>query len=372
MLHDRLTEPLFPGGIDALPDEHGRIIKRHGMGIGRNHRPVPGYHRYRSQPAHFLRQGAQVFRRRTAASAADAHTLPHKLCGLCRERVRIHIIHGPALFHAREPGIGFEQNRHRSGLQIPAHHRRERFRTQGAVHPDGIRMHALQHGDHGLRGRTGHELAVCAIGIGHEYRQVTGFPDSQESRLGFQCVIHGLDHAQVHTRAHADLHGLFKQRHGFLEPEIAPGPEHAPGRANVQCDIPRLCAAGRLRSLPGTPDSRRDDGFQLLLGKMQEVRPEGIRVYHMAARIIVRLLQAHDDLRVGQVPCLRLFTGTQTFRLQECAHAAVQQQHMVLHILKKIRFHTILSDTYSLAFRTRHTGALSQAHCSLLSGRVWP
>ena len=65
---------------------------------------------------------------------------------------------------------------------------------------------------------------------------------------------------------------------------------------------------------------------------------ESVRRHHVAARFIVGLLDRRNCLRMGQVPAFRRLARLQALRLQQRAHAAVQEERPSVQQLLQTHF----------------------------------
>ena len=68
-----LLEALLPGGVDALPNQHGTLFEGDRRRIGGDHGLLLGGHEHGGKGAAGLRQGADVLRSRAAAPPRQAH-----------------------------------------------------------------------------------------------------------------------------------------------------------------------------------------------------------------------------------------------------------------------------------------------------------
>jgi outer membrane protein OmpA-like peptidoglycan-associated protein len=81
--------------------------------------------------------------------------------------------------------------------QIFANDGGELLGPHGAVHANGVRAHALQHGDHGSGLRAGQQSSVCAVGVGNENRQPAVFLCGEQGGFCLGKVSHRFDDYEV-------------------------------------------------------------------------------------------------------------------------------------------------------------------------------
>ena len=122
----------------------------------------------------------------------------------------------------------------------------------------------------------------------------------------------------------------------FTPRRTAVGLQQPPRGADVQRHELGLAAGAALRGGAGVGDGGGDDGLQLRVVKLQTVGTEGVGVDHVGAGVEIGLLHGDDLLGVGDVPPLGMLTGLQAPGLQQRAHAAIQQQNVVLQVGKDV------------------------------------
>ena len=333
-LAQRLLHALFARRVDALADQHRVVAEPHGVRVGGRDAQVLRLDRHRHGALHRGSKGADIVRRGAAAAARGAHAAAHRIRHLGGKIRRCDIVDRSAVHRLRQPCIRLEQHRHGGAGKQFIHHAAQFGGTERAVGAERRDAHALEQSDHRRRRCPGHQLAVRAVSIGDDDREVTVFAGGKQRRLGLVAVVHRLDEDEVRAVLCAEAHRPGKSRNRILKVERSERAQKSARRSDVERDkllARRRCGARR----PGICNRGGDDRLQLVRSEFQRIRAEGIGTDDVAARIKIRLVDCGHHVRVRKIPALGVFAGRKSARLQERAHAAVQQDDMVLQIIRE-------------------------------------
>ena len=235
-----------------------------------------------------------------------------------------------AVHHGRQACVGLEQDGDRGQAQVLSDHGSQRLGAQGTVNADGVRSHTLQHSHHSGGGCPRHELSVLPKGAGHQHGEVGIFFRGQQGGLGLIAVVHSLDHNEIDTVFLAQLDRLGKDRNGVLEVKIAQWLQHLARGADIQSHKFFLRSYRLRGGVTGVLHGGADNVVQLLCGELEDIRPEGIGIDHVRARVKVGAVDGHHLVGVGKIPSLGQLPGGKTCLLQKGAHAAVQGDEIIL------------------------------------------
>ena len=202
------------------------------------------------------------------------------------------------------------------------HERCQLRRPQRAVEPHGRGAERRQRRGGDGRRRAEEGPAVLAEGHGGEHRQRRAFHRSEHGSLGFQQVGHGFHDDEIAARRLGGA-GLFGEDiEGLVEGEGAQRLEQRAGR-------PDVAGHQRRSGRPRVGRSRRVHLGHRGIGarELQAVGAEGVGGDAVGASFHVLTLDGYDGLGVREVQQIRhRVDGMETGRLDESAHAAIEQQ----------------------------------------------
>ena len=147
----------------------------------------------------------------------------------------------------RQSRIGHQQYGDGGIPEIFPDHPSQLRGTQRTVHADGIRPHALQHGNHGGGGGAGHQLSVLAVSVGDDNGQICVFLGGKQCRLGLITVVHGLNENEIRTKLGAVSDGFGKNGDRLFKIKIPVRLQQFSRGTDVQGDVGFLLACGDRR-----------------------------------------------------------------------------------------------------------------------------
>ena len=321
-LGQRLLEPLFAGGVDALA-HHPHGVHRHaGHGGAQHRRHGMGLTARLAVPEHAAQQANEIRRGAAAAASGEQAQLPVRL-HLLGEQLRRDVV--TAAVGTGQARVGLDEHREipRQGRRQPTGHRQNFLGAQRAVDAQRVRAKATSRGGKALHRAAGEGAAVGLEAHAGQHGKVTVLLHRQQGGLQLIQVGKGLHHHQIGSGCRARPDDAGEIRHGTFKGQGADGLQQLAQRADVQR---RQRPEGLAGTLAAGHARRHDllqriDAFCQLAGR----RAEGVGVDDPASGGGIHAMDPLDLLRIGDVQLLRPCAQLKARRLQHGAHAAVQQ-----------------------------------------------
>ena len=336
VFQQRLLKAFFARRIYPFPYEHGVVRKKHRFCVGGNAGEILFIYGLQRNTDKAFRKCADIFGGSTAAASRDPYALKHQLFCLARKLVCIYIVYGLSVFVMRKSCVGFHNHRDFGIFQIIPYHRGKSVGAEGAIDSDGVRAHSLKHCNHSGGIGSRHKLAVLAVGIGNKHGQVTVFLCGKQSGLRLVAVAHGLYHYQIHAAAAADFYSFGKNGNRLLKIKAAERLQQPPQGTYIQSNEFRLRRFAFPRCRKCVFTGGKDYFFKFPRLKIQTVCAECVGIYHIAARVKIRLVYILYHGGMCNIEKLRAAACGKSPLLQESAHTAVKNKNILLHIFGDI------------------------------------
>ena len=217
----RLLKALFTGGIYALSDYERHFRKLSIFAVGADTGYVFVAYRCRGD---VICGGDGFFDVFGGGAAAAAENIYSELCNfghLLGKAVGVEVIECPFAVAFGKSCVGFCKNRGRGVFKQLLYGSHELFGTERTVHSYGVHRKTFKKSHHGGRRCSGQQLAVLAVCVGGENRQIAVFLCRKHRCLGFIAVAHGFDEYKVGSVSRSEFNRVGENLHGTLKIKVS-------------------------------------------------------------------------------------------------------------------------------------------------------